>query len=222
MTGSHPEYFTSEMLDAFEGHLAAGGRLMYMGGNGLYWRVTCDAAHPGLIELRRAEDGTRAWAEVPGEYYHASGEYGGLWRRLGRPPNRLVGIGFHRPGLRQTRPIIAAPQPRATSAPPSCSTASTATSSAISAPGATAPPGLRSTATIPSSARRRTRWSSPSRRTTPTPSSSLTRRCCRISAAVDGTLNARVSCRHRLLRDPARRRRLRHRLDLLHRQPGAR
>ncbi len=71
-----------------------GGRLMYMGGNGLYWRITCDPAHPGLIELRRAEDGTRAWAEVPGEYYHATGEYGGLWRRLGWPPNKLVGIGF--------------------------------------------------------------------------------------------------------------------------------
>jgi N,N-dimethylformamidase len=94
MTGSHPEYFTLEMLQALEGHLGAGGRLMYMGGNGLYWRVTCDAGHPGLIELRRAEDGTRAWAEMPGEYYHASGDYGGLWRRLARPPNRLVGIGF--------------------------------------------------------------------------------------------------------------------------------
>ena len=44
--------------------------------------------------MRRAEDGTRAWAEIPGEYYHSSGEYGGLWRRLGRPPNLLVGIGF--------------------------------------------------------------------------------------------------------------------------------
>ena len=94
MTGSHPEYFTLEMLQALEAHLGTGGRLMYMGGNGLYWRVTCDPAHPGLIELRRAEDGTRAWAEVPGEYYHATGEYGGLWRRLGRPPNILVGIGF--------------------------------------------------------------------------------------------------------------------------------
>jgi N,N-dimethylformamidase len=94
MTGSHPEYFTSEMLDALERHVGTGGRLMYMGGNGFYWRITCDPAHPGLIELRRAEDGTRAWAEVPGEYYHATGEYGGLWRRIGRPPNRLVGIGF--------------------------------------------------------------------------------------------------------------------------------
>jgi N,N-dimethylformamidase len=94
MTGSHPEYFTTEMLDALEAHVGSGGRLMYMGGNGFYWRVTCDPAHLGLIELRRAEDGTRAWAEVPGEYYHATGEYGGLWRRIGRPPNRLVGIGF--------------------------------------------------------------------------------------------------------------------------------
>jgi N,N-dimethylformamidase len=94
MTVSHPEYFTLEMLQALERHVEKGGRLLYMGGNGLYWRVTCDPAHPGLIELRRAEDGTRAWAEVPGEYYHATGEYGGLWRRLGRPPNALVGIGF--------------------------------------------------------------------------------------------------------------------------------
>ncbi|HEX3500237.1 MAG TPA: N,N-dimethylformamidase beta subunit family domain-containing protein, partial [Stellaceae bacterium] len=94
MTVSHPEYYTLEMLQALERHVESGGRLMYMGVNGLYWRITCDPAHPGLIELRRAEDGTRAWAEVPGEYYHASGEYGGLWRRLGRPPNLLVGIGF--------------------------------------------------------------------------------------------------------------------------------
>ncbi|MBV8650300.1 MAG: N,N-dimethylformamidase, partial [Alphaproteobacteria bacterium] len=94
MTVSHPEYYTLEMLQALESHLHFGGRLMYMGGNGLYWRVTCDPAHPGLIELRRAEDGTRAWAEAPGEYYHATGEYGGLWRRLGWPPNKLVGIGF--------------------------------------------------------------------------------------------------------------------------------
>jgi N,N-dimethylformamidase len=34
MTGSHPEYFTLEMLQALEAHLGAGGRLMYMGGNG--------------------------------------------------------------------------------------------------------------------------------------------------------------------------------------------
>ena len=94
LTPSHPEYFSLEMLQALEAYLGSGGRLMYLGGNGFYWRVSFDPAHPGMIELRRAEDGTRAWAELPGQYYHATGEYGGLWRRIGRPPNALVGIGF--------------------------------------------------------------------------------------------------------------------------------
>ncbi len=95
LTGCHPEYYSREMLDALEGFLGRGGRLMYMGGNGFYWRVSYPSSHPGMIELRRAEDGTRAWAESVGEYYHSStGEYGGLWRRQGRAPNALVGIGF--------------------------------------------------------------------------------------------------------------------------------
>ena len=93
-TVSHPEYHSLEMLQAIERYLDRGGRFLYLGGNGFYWRITFDAAHPGLIELRRAEDGTRAWAEEPGQYYHASGEYGGLWRRLGRPPNKRFGVGF--------------------------------------------------------------------------------------------------------------------------------
>jgi N,N-dimethylformamidase len=95
LTGCHPEYLSREMMDALEAYLGRGGRLMYMGGNGFYWRVSYPAAHPGLIEMRRAEDGTRAWAEPVGEYYHSStGEYGGLWRRQGRAPNTLVGVGF--------------------------------------------------------------------------------------------------------------------------------
>lgn len=94
MTGSHPEYYSLEMSKACEEFLAAGGRFMYMGGNGFYWRVTFPRAFPGMMELRRAEDGTRAWAEKPGQYFHATGEYGGLWLRVGRAPNTLAGIGF--------------------------------------------------------------------------------------------------------------------------------
>ena len=95
LTGCHPEYFSREMLDGLSAYLGRGGRLMYMGGNGFYWRVSYPPAHPGLIEMRRAEDGTRAWVESVGEYYHSStGEYGGLWRRQGRAPNALVGVGF--------------------------------------------------------------------------------------------------------------------------------
>ncbi len=100
ITGTHPEYFSTAMLDALEGWLAGGGRLMYMGGNGFYWRIAYHPDTTGIIEVRRAEDGTRAWIEEPGEYYHQfGGEYGGLWRRLGRPPNELVGVGFAAQGF---------------------------------------------------------------------------------------------------------------------------
>ena len=38
-----------------------------------------------------------------GEYYQSfNGEYGGLWRRNGRPPNRLVGIGFAAQGFERS------------------------------------------------------------------------------------------------------------------------
>ncbi len=95
ITGTHPEYSSTRMLDGLEAYLGGGGRLMYMGGNGFYWRVAYDPGNPGVVELHRAEGRGRAWDAEPGEYYHSfSGEYGGLWRLLGRPPNRLVGVGF--------------------------------------------------------------------------------------------------------------------------------
>ena len=100
ITGSHPEYYSTVMLDELSAYLGEGGRLMYMGGNGFYWRIAFHPTRPGVIEVRRAEDGTRTWIAEPGEYFHSfNGEYGGLWRRLGRPPNRLVGVGFAAQGF---------------------------------------------------------------------------------------------------------------------------
>ncbi len=100
LTGSHPEYHTTGTLDALQSYTAKGGRLCYLGGNGFYWKVARRADRPGVIELRRAEGGIRAWAAEPGEYYHQlDGGYGGLWRRNGRPPQQLAGIGFSAQGL---------------------------------------------------------------------------------------------------------------------------
>jgi N,N-dimethylformamidase len=100
VTGTHPEYVSDEILDALEAFLARGGRLIYMGGNGFYWRTAFSSHYPAAIEVRRAEDGTRAWIEEPGEYHHEfDGRLGGLWRRCGRPPNRLVGVGFAAQGF---------------------------------------------------------------------------------------------------------------------------
>jgi N,N-dimethylformamidase beta subunit-like, C-terminal len=95
MTGSHPEYHTASMLDAIGGWLGAGGRLIYMGGNGFYWRVATHEAHPGVIEVRRGEAGTRCFEMLAGERHSQfDGEFGGLWRSNGRAPQQLVGVGF--------------------------------------------------------------------------------------------------------------------------------
>ncbi len=87
ITGSHPEHKDGRYLDAIHSYKDRGGRFMYMGGDGFYWRHTF---HPGygrgeITEMRRCESGIRPWQAQPGEYYHQSdGKLGGMWRFLGR------------------------------------------------------------------------------------------------------------------------------------------
>ena len=100
ITGCHPEYWTATMLDALEAWLDAGGRLMYLGGNGFYWVTSIDPVRPHVVEVRRGVCGIRTWESAPGEMHHAStGELGGLWRNRGRSPNALVGVGFAAQGF---------------------------------------------------------------------------------------------------------------------------
>ncbi len=95
IAAQHPEYHSERMMTALEQYLGGGGRLMYLGGNGFYWRAEPSATQPHALEVRRAEGGIRVWATEAGESYHAhGGGYGGLWRRIGRPAHRLVGNGF--------------------------------------------------------------------------------------------------------------------------------
>ncbi|MDQ7249841.1 N,N-dimethylformamidase beta subunit family domain-containing protein [Dongia sedimenti] len=95
LTGTHPEYHSTAMWDAMKAWIDRGGRLMYLGANGWYWRIAFHQHLPGVFELRRSEDGIRTWESEPGEYYHSvNGEYGGLWRRIGRAPNVIGGVGF--------------------------------------------------------------------------------------------------------------------------------
>ena len=83
LTGSHPEYHTQETLDALTRYRDEGGALHYLGGNGFYWRIARHQEDPGFLEIRRAEDGLRAWASEPGEYYNAfDGTYGGSFLYL--------------------------------------------------------------------------------------------------------------------------------------------
>jgi N,N-dimethylformamidase len=95
ITLTHPEYVSREMMDAFEAYQGGGGRHMYLGGNGFYWRIAFHPTAPNMIEIRRSFTGTRTWEGEAGENYMSfTGEPSGLWRSNGRPPNRLVGVGF--------------------------------------------------------------------------------------------------------------------------------
>ena len=93
LTGSHPEYVSDPMMRAFESYLGGGGRLMYLGGNGFYWQIAFHRDERGIIECRKSE-GVRNYEIAPGERHHSfDGRAGGLWRKRGRAPNRLVGVG---------------------------------------------------------------------------------------------------------------------------------
>lgn len=94
LTGSHPEYYSAPMLDAVEAYLDSGGRFMYLGANGFYWNIAYHPENPNVIEVRKW-GGSQAWKAEPGETHLSfSGELGGLWRNRGRPPQKLVGVGF--------------------------------------------------------------------------------------------------------------------------------
>ena len=95
LTGSHPEYSSEAMIDAYEAYQHQGGRWLYLGADGFYW---CSQYHPdngNIIEVRKGEAGTRAWTANPGEYNNAfDGKFGGMWRARGRIPSKVCGLTF--------------------------------------------------------------------------------------------------------------------------------
>ena len=94
ITSSHPEYFSTEMFDATEDHVRRGGRLMYLGGNGWYWRIGYHPTRSGIVEVRRP-DAPRLWAaDVSQGHLSFTGERAGTWSWAGRPPNTLLGVCF--------------------------------------------------------------------------------------------------------------------------------
>jgi N,N-dimethylformamidase len=113
LTGSHPEYWTEPALDALESYLDGGGRLMYLGGNGFWWVTSYPPAAPHAIEVRRGNSGTRTWDSAAGEVHHGgTGELGGQWRLRGRPPQRLVGVGYTAQGSDVSVPYRRLPDSR--------------------------------------------------------------------------------------------------------------
>ncbi len=82
------------MLDGLEAFLRGGGRLMYLGGNGFYWRTAFHPTLPGVVEVRRKGLGFLSPTSVPEGQFSLTGEVAGTWASVGRPPNLIAGVGF--------------------------------------------------------------------------------------------------------------------------------
>lgn len=94
ITGSHPEYYSGQMLDTVEAFQDQGGRFMYMGANGFYWVTEYHPTNSNIIEVRK-NFGNNAWKTLPGELNISfTGEQGSLWRHRGRAPQKIAGTGF--------------------------------------------------------------------------------------------------------------------------------
>ncbi len=95
--GSHAEYWSAAMLQALVTYQEAGGRVVYLGGNGLYWVTSVDHDRPWLIEVRKRGEGDFA-ARIQvreGESTHSTTlESGGTWASRGLPPRAMVGVEF--------------------------------------------------------------------------------------------------------------------------------
>ncbi len=79
---THPEYWTANMMDGLQRFLNHGGNLLYLGGNGLYWKATFDSTGT-VMEVRK----DRA-------VHVQTGEQGGQWREVGRPQARILGVRY--------------------------------------------------------------------------------------------------------------------------------
>ena len=112
-TGSHPEYYSTEMLDAWEEYLAGGGRGMYLGSNGFYWIIAWHPEKEHLMEVRKCEYGSRAWQARPGEYHlQLNGERSGLWRGRARAPQKNFATGFTAEGFDHSSYYVQMPDAR--------------------------------------------------------------------------------------------------------------
>jgi hypothetical protein len=80
LINTHSEYWTEGMHTGLENFMDAGGNLVYLSGNGLYWKVEINGQQ---LEVRRNNAS-----------HSLSGESGGLWRDCGRPEVKLLGVRY--------------------------------------------------------------------------------------------------------------------------------
>ena len=91
----HSEYWTDEARQGVLDYLAAGGKVVALSGNTLYWRMTFDPSLT-IIECRKTAVGEDARWLPPwrwGERWHSDdGQAGGVYPLLGRPAHQVLGL----------------------------------------------------------------------------------------------------------------------------------
>lgn len=108
----HSEYWSIEMMRGLAEYLGAGGRVIVLSGNSLFWRVTHDV-EAGILECRKVDaPGDQMRPDQRGEAWHShDGRRGGLLRECGFPGWKLIGLetlGWNNQGdLRNFGPWIA-------------------------------------------------------------------------------------------------------------------
>jgi hypothetical protein len=89
----HSEYWSREMLEAVERFLAAGGSVLCLSGNTMFWRVSFDP-EATIMECRKVDaPGEQMAPEERGECWHShDGRRGGLLAECGHPGWKLIGL----------------------------------------------------------------------------------------------------------------------------------
>jgi putative cell wall-binding protein len=85
IVSTHSEYWTTSMYNALKAYLNNGGNVLYLSGNGIYWR---SAIKGQQIEVKK-----------DGGYHSFTKEKGGLFYQTGTPETALVGVGYRSTGF---------------------------------------------------------------------------------------------------------------------------
>ena len=88
---THTEYWTANMLQNVENYVNQKGNIMYLSGNGLYWKVTWQG---DMMECRKL-----------GEVHTQTGDIGGRWRDIGKPESAILGVEYDNKGIATYAPF---------------------------------------------------------------------------------------------------------------------
>ncbi|MEU7939474.1 N,N-dimethylformamidase beta subunit family domain-containing protein [Microbispora bryophytorum] len=107
LTGTHPEYMSARIFDAFDGYTLGGGRLLYLGGNGFFMNVNFDPRRPWVMENRRVDLWERDEETQRAESYNSTdGLRGGRLGAIGRSAMAAVGVESATMGFDRSYPIV--------------------------------------------------------------------------------------------------------------------